>query len=96
MFPGNQNNQGFELPSSTPITSSNEFPMHYKIFGEDGSGMQRTEVDIREGSAPQSVPPKFTILEKLTLYKRKGEDVADQNWALKQKKKEETIASHYH
>jgi len=87
LFPGKQNNQGFELPSSTPITSNSEFPMHYKISGEDGSEMQRTEVDIREGSAPQSVPPKFTVLEELTLYERKGEDVANQHWTLKQKKK---------
>jgi len=96
MFPGNQGNQGFKLPDRTPISSSSEFPVNYRLPGEDGSAMKRTEVDIPELSAPQNGPPKFTILEKLTLYERKRKAVADQNWAFKQKKTEETIATRYH
>lgn len=96
IFLGNQSNQGFKLPDRTPISSSSEFPGNLKTSIEDGSAMKRMEVDIPELSAPQNGPPKLTILEKLTLYERKRKAVADQNWAFKQKKTEENIATRYH
>lgn len=97
MFTGNQSKQGFKLPDRTPISSSSEFPGNWKTTSaEDGSAMKRMEVDVPELSAPQNGPPKFTILEKLTLYERKRKAVADQNWAYKQKKTEGSITTRYH
>ena len=96
MFTGNQSKQGFKLPDRTPISSSSEFPGNWKTSAEDGSAPKRMEVDVPELSAPQNGPPKFTILDKLTLYERKRKAVADQNWAFKQKKTEENIATRYH
>jgi hypothetical protein len=96
-FTGNQSKQGFKLPDRTPITSSSEFPGNWRTTSaEDGSAIRRMEVDVPELSAPQNGPPKFTILEKLTLYERKRKAITDQNWAFKQKKTEENIATRYY
>lgn len=92
----NQMKQGFKLPERTPMSSSSEFHGNWRTPIEDGPAMNRMEVDIPQLNAPPTGPPKYTIMDKLTLYERKRKAIADQNWSFKQKKTEEHIAIRYH
>lgn len=97
LISGNHSKQASTLPVRTLNSSNGEVSGSWKQTRMDnGSAAARVQVDIPELSSSHNGSPKFSIMDKLTLYDRKRKALVDQQWVQKQKRIEDTISKHYH